>query len=86
MDLDGAVSLSKKIYIGTTTLAFLFCHNFRYGGSETGQIGILLLGFITNTLTAVTHSIILAYMIHGLWATIPGSWSRHLGYTLGGGL
>ena len=65
MDLDAAVAVSKVISIATTTLAFLFCHNFRYGGSETSQVGILLLGFITNTLTAVTHSIIPAYMIHG---------------------
>jgi hypothetical protein len=65
MDLDAAVAVSKVISIATTTLAFLFCHNFRYGGSEASQVGILLLGFITNTLTAVTHSIIPAYMIHG---------------------
>jgi len=65
MDLSAAVVASKTVSVVTTTLAFLFYHNFRYGGSETSQVGILLLGFITNTLTAVTHSIIPAYMIHG---------------------
>jgi len=65
MDLSAAIVASKTVSVVTTTLAFLFYHNFRYGGSETSQVGILLLGFITNTLTAVTHSIIPAYMIHG---------------------
>jgi len=65
MDPGAAVVASNTVSVVTTTLAFLFYHNFRYGAAETSQVGILLLGFITNTLTAVTHSIILAYMIHG---------------------
>jgi hypothetical protein len=65
MDPGAAVVASKTVSVVTTTLAFLFYHNFRYGAAETSQVGILLLGFITNVLTAVTHSIIPAYMIHG---------------------
>lgn len=65
MALSAAVIASKAISVVTTTLAFLFYHNFRYGAAEISQVGILMLGFVTNLFTALTHSIIPAYMIHG---------------------
>jgi len=57
--------LSHVLSVLLTTVEFLVWHSFRYGGQETSQASILILGFITNSLTAVTHSIIPAYLVHG---------------------
>ncbi|WP_313694278.1 hypothetical protein [Halorarum halobium] len=48
-----------------TSIEFLFYHSFRYGTQETSQASVFLLGLITNGFTALTHSIIPAYLIHG---------------------
>jgi len=57
--------LSHILSVLLTSVEFLVWHSFRYGGQETSQASILVLGFITNGLTAATHSIIPAYLIHG---------------------
>lgn len=57
--------LSHVLSVFLTTIEFLLYHDFRYGAQEASQASILVLGFITNGLTAVTHSIIPAYLIHG---------------------
>lgn len=57
--------ISHVASVFVTSILFLMYHSFRYGGQETAQASVLLLGFITNALTAVTHSIIPAYLIHG---------------------
>lgn len=56
--------MSKVISVLTTSVFFLLYHLFRYP-NEANQASIFLLGLITNTSTAVTHSIIPAYLIHG---------------------
>jgi hypothetical protein len=48
-----------------TSVEFLLYHSFRYGTQETSQASVFLLGLITNGFTALTHSIIPAYLIHG---------------------
>lgn len=57
--------VARVIAVFLTTAEFYLYHNFRYGTAETSQIGVLMLGFLTNTLTALTNSMIPAYMIHG---------------------
>jgi hypothetical protein len=57
--------LSHILSVFITSILFLFYHSFRYGSQETSQASVLLLGFITNSLTAVTHSMIPAYLVHG---------------------
>jgi hypothetical protein len=57
--------LSHVLSVLLTSVEFLLYHNFRYGGQETSQASILMLGFITNGSTAATHSIIPGYQIHG---------------------
>jgi len=48
-----------------TSVEFLMYHSFRYGTQETSQASVFLLGLITNGFTALTHSLIPAYWIHG---------------------
>jgi hypothetical protein len=48
-----------------SSVEFLLYHTFRYGAVESAQSSILMQGFIYNSLTAVTHSAIPAYLIHG---------------------
>jgi hypothetical protein len=55
---------SKVVSVLTTSVFFLLYHNFRYGAQESSQFSIFLLGLITNTSAAATHSIIPAYLIH----------------------
>ena len=57
--------LSHILSVFVTSIMFLMYHGFRYGGQESSQASVLLLGVITNSLTAVTHSMIPAYLIHG---------------------
>lgn len=59
-----SVVISKILSIPFTALAFLVYHNARYPNSETSQLGILLLGTVDSTLTAITNSIILADLFH----------------------
>ncbi|MFU1780283.1 hypothetical protein ACM16X_02755 [Haloarcula japonica] len=62
--LSTATVVSKMIAVPLTTLEFLVYHNLRYGAQETSQIGIGMLGLMTNSSMAATHSIIPGYMIH----------------------
>ncbi|GGN96098.1 hypothetical protein [Haloarcula pellucida] len=83
LNLPVAVIASKVIAVPVTSLAFLFYHNFRYGAAETIEVGILMLRLITNTATAVTHSIIPAYSIHGSGnlfhkASTSGIWANDI--------
>lgn len=57
--------ISKVISVITTTgFAFLY-HSFRYGTQESAQGGVMVLFGMLNTATALTNSIIPAYLIHG---------------------
>ncbi len=60
-----SVIFAKLVAVVANTIAFWIYHFFRYGNQETSQIGVLLLGFITNVSTAATNSVIPAYLIHG---------------------
>lgn len=57
--------LSHVISWLLTSVEFLLYHNFRYGASETSQASVFLLGLLTNGFTALTHSIIPGYTLHG---------------------
>ena len=82
-----AVVASKVVAVPVTSLLFLFYHNFRYGAVETSQVGILMLGLITNTATAAIHSILPAYAIHGSGnlfakALSEGIWTNEIAMTI----
>ena len=57
--------ISKFISVITTTIFAFLYHSFRYGTAETAQGGVLVLFGVLNSVTALTNSIIPAYMIHG---------------------
>lgn len=78
-----AVFISKFVAVLLTTVQFYLYHSFRYGAAETNQIGVLLLGFLLNLVTAATHSVIPAYLIHGAnnffhKATVEGIFTSEL--------
>lgn len=57
--------ISKVISVITTTIFAFLYHSFRYAAQETAQGGVLVLFGTLNTATALTNSIIPAYLIHG---------------------
>lgn len=57
--------ISKVISVITTTIFAFLYHSFRYSAQETAQGGVLVLFGTLNTATALTNSIIPAYLIHG---------------------
>ena len=57
--------ISKFISVITTTVFAFLYHSFRYGTAETAQGGVLVLFGVLNSVTALTNSIIPAYLIHG---------------------
>jgi len=54
----------KAISVLTTSVFFMVYHSFTYSG-EANLISIFVLGLITNTFTAATHSAIPGYLVHG---------------------
>lgn len=60
-----AAFVSKFISVITTTVFAFLYHSFRYSAQETAQGGVLVLFGTLNTATALTNSIIPAYLIHG---------------------
>ena len=60
-----AAFVSKFISVITTTVFAFLYHSFRYAAQETAQGGVLILFGTLNTATALTNSIIPAFLIHG---------------------
>ncbi|MCU4754377.1 hypothetical protein OB919_20785 [Halobacteria archaeon AArc-curdl1] len=59
-----SIIISKIVAVFLNTIWFYIYHSLRYATEESSQIGILILGFMLNTVTALTHSMIPAYLIH----------------------
>jgi len=57
--------IAHVLSVVLSSVEFLLYHSFRYGVNEAAQSSILMQGFIYNSLTAATHSMIPAYLIHG---------------------
>lgn len=64
LDLGYSLIIGKVVAGVLTVLEFLAYHTFRYGPDESALLGILFLGTLTVVLTAVTDSMIPAYLLH----------------------
>ena len=64
LELFYAIIVGKVVAVIVGTPLFMVYHFFRYQGSEASLVGVGLLGFLTNLFTALTDSIIPAYLLH----------------------
>jgi hypothetical protein len=65
LDLLYSIIVGKVVAVILNTPLFMLYHFFRYQGSEASLVGVGFLGLLTNVLTALTDSIIPAYLLHG---------------------
>lgn len=60
-----SIFISKAVAVITVALEFMQYHSYQYPGNEGSQFSVFILGLITNTEMALTHSIIPSYLFHG---------------------